>query len=171
MAPYNPKNECKLMILYLLKNISFPLNHESISNFFLDKYTTYIQFQEILAELTETKLIEEHKTKTSICYKATKDGLEALNSFINDISDNHKKEIDKYIKDNKIKLKEGSVILSNFTDGKANNYQISLQIAENPDEMFKILIDVPTVDVATTMCENWNVKAKNIYTYVIKQLL
>lgn len=171
MTPYNPKNECKLMILYLLKNVSFPLNHENIGNFFLDKYTTYIQFQEIIAELTDTKLIEEHKTKTSICYKATDDGLEALNSFINDIAENHKKEIDQYIIDNKIKLKEESIISSNFTDGEANNYQISLQIAENPDEKFKILIDVPTADVASTMCENWKVKAKNIYAYVIKQLL
>ena len=171
MSEYNPRNEIKLMILYLLNNVSFSLNHENLSNFFLDNYTTYITFQDILADLIDTKLVEEYKTKTSVFYKATKDGEEALKSFINDISSKHKDELNDYIKQNKFKLKEESIIKSNYSDGASNNYKIELEINENKDENFKIEIDVPTVDAAITMCENWKEKAKNIYTYVIKQLL
>ena len=105
MSTYNPKNEIKLMILYMLKNVSFSLNHENLSNFFLDKYTTFIIFQDILSDLVETKLIDEYKTKTSVFYKATIDGAEALDTFINDISPEHKKELDDYIKENKFKHK------------------------------------------------------------------
>ena len=171
MSTYNPKNEIKLMILYLLKNVSFSLNHENLSNFFLDKYTTFILFQDILADLVDTKLIEEYKTKTSVFYKATEDGAEALETFINDISDIHKKELDNYIKDNKFKLKEESMISANYSDNDKGSYLIDLQINENKEEMFKIQIDVPTADAAITMCENWKEKAKEIYTYIIKQLL
>lgn len=171
MSSYNPKNEIKLMILYLLRNVSFSLNHENLSNFFLDKYTTFILFQDILSDLVETKLIEEYKTKTSVFYKATLDGTEALDTFINDISEEHKKELDEYIKINKFKLKEESIISANYTDNNKDNFKITLEINENKDETFKIIMDVPTVDAATTMCENWKEKAKTIYTYIIKQLL
>ena len=171
MSTYNPRNEIKLMILYLLNNVSFSLNHENLSNFFLDNYTTFITFQGILADLVDTKLIEEYKTKTSIFYKATNDGVEALNSFINDISKSHKEELDNYIKENKFKLREKSQISANYTDGEHGNYKIDLQIKENQYEAFKIEMDVPTSDAAITMCENWHEKAKAIYTYIIKQLL
>lgn len=171
MSTYNPKNEIKLMILYLLNNVSFSLNHENLSNFFLDKYTSFISFQEILADLVDTKLIEEFKTKTSVFYKATDDGVEALMSFIDDISKEHQAELDEYIKENKFKLKEESIVKADYFDSSEGNYKISLEINENKDENFKIEIDVPTSDAAITMCENWKEKAKTIYTYVIKQLL
>lgn len=171
MSNSNPRNELKLMILYLLNSVSFSLNHENLSNFFIDNYTTYIGFQDLLADLIDTKLVEEFKTKTSVFYKPTNDGIEALNSFISDISKENKIEIDNYIKNNKLKLKEESIISADYTDGSKENYKIKLEINENKDETFKIEIDVPTVDAAITMCENWKEKAKAIYTYVIKELL
>lgn len=171
MSNSNPRNELKLMILYLLNSVSFSLNHENLSNFFIDNYTTYIGFQDLLADLIDTKLVEEFKTKTSVFYKPTNDGIEALNSFISDISEENKIEIDNYIKNNKLKLKEESIISADYTDGSKENYKIKLEINENKDETFKIEIDVPTVDAAITMCENWKEKAKAIYTYVIKELL
>ena len=171
MSNSNPRNELKLMILYLLNSVSFSLNHENLSNFFIDNYTTYISFQDLLADLIDTKLVEEYKTKTSVFYKATNDGIDALNSFINDITEEHKNEIDRYIKDNKFKLKEESLISADYTDGGKDNYKIKLEINENKDETFKIEIDVPTVDSDITMCENWKEKAKAIYTHVIKELL
>ncbi len=171
MSTYNPKNEIKLMILYMLSNVSFSLNHENLSNFFLDKYTSFIAFQEILADLVDTKLVDEYKTKTSIFYKATSDGIEALNSFIDDISAEHKAELDEYIKKNNFRLKEESIIKANYTDSSEGNYKVELEINENKDESFKLEISVPTLDAAITMCENFKDKAKNIYTYVIRQLL
>lgn len=171
MSNKNPRNELKLMILYLLNSVSFSLNHENLSNFFIDNYTTYISFQDLLADLIETKLVEEFKTKTSVFYKPTNDGIEALNSFISDITDENKNEIDAYIKNNRFKLKEESIISADYTDGGKDNYKVKLEINENKDETFKIEIDVPTVDAAVTMCENWKEKAKSIYTYVIKELL
>lgn len=171
MSTYNHKNECKLMILYLLKSLDFPLNHECLSNFFLDKYASYIVFQGILAELVDNKLIEEHKTKTSVFYNATNDGIEALNSFIDDVPKNYRDEMDKYIKDNKLKLKEESIIKADYTDSVNGNFKLNLEINDSEEGAFKLEIDVPSIEAASTMCENWKAKAKNIYSYVIKQLL
>lgn len=171
MTTFSPKNELKLMILYMLKSVSFQLNHENLSNFFLDKYTTYLKFQEIVAELVDNKLIEETKTKTSVFYTTTEDGNAALESFIGDIAPTHKKELDDYLKANKLRIKEESQISANYTDNSIGGFKIHLEYNENKDEVFKIEMDVPDEDAATTMCENWKMKAKAIYTHIIKQIL
>ena len=167
----NPKSECKLMILYLLRNLDFPLNIEGLSGFFLDKYATYISFQEMLSELIDTGLVSEMRTKTSVHYKATKDGIDTVDSFLMDIAPSHKKEIDDYIKENKIRIKESTSVIADWTEGKNDNFLVKLKIIDNNAEVININIEVPTIDVATTMCEKWKMKSKNIYSYFIKELL
>ena len=49
----------KLIILYMLQNVNFPLSNTQISDFILEKeYTNYFHLQEALSELQDTKLIE-----------------------------------------------------------------------------------------------------------------
>ena len=166
----NPKNECKLMILYLLRNLDFPLNHSGLSNFFLDKYASYILFQEMVSELIDTKLIEEIRTKTSVCYKATKDGIDTVDTFINEIDEAHKNEIDEYIKENKYRIKERTSVIADYTEGRNDSILVSLKIMEDNNEVINISLDVPSIDVARTICDKWKLKSKNIYQYFIKEL-
>ena len=50
----------KLIILYMLQNVNFPLSNTQISDFILEKeYTNYFHLQEALSELQDTKLIED----------------------------------------------------------------------------------------------------------------
>ena len=52
----------KLIILYMLQNVNFPLSNTQISDFILEKeYTNYFHLQEALSELQDTKLIEIEK--------------------------------------------------------------------------------------------------------------
>ena len=46
----------KLIILYMLQNVNFPLSNTQISDFILEKeYTNYFHLQEALSELQEYK--------------------------------------------------------------------------------------------------------------------
>ena len=48
----------KLIILYMLKKVDFPLTTSQISEFVLDKgYTSYFKLQEALSELAQSGLI------------------------------------------------------------------------------------------------------------------
>ena len=50
----------KLMILYLLYSVNYPLTNTQLSGFFLDnEYTTYFTLQECIPDLTEASLIEK----------------------------------------------------------------------------------------------------------------
>ena len=53
----------KLIILYMLSKVDFPLTNAQISDFILGKgYTTYFTLQKALSELTESGLIREETT-------------------------------------------------------------------------------------------------------------
>lgn len=53
-----PHTLYKLIILYMLKKVNFPLTNAQISNFVLDQgYTTYFTLQEIIHELLDSGLI------------------------------------------------------------------------------------------------------------------
>ena len=48
----------KLIILYMLKKVDFPLTNAQITDFMLDhEYTTYFTLQQALSELLESELI------------------------------------------------------------------------------------------------------------------
>uniref|UniRef100_UPI003FEF21EC DUF4364 family protein n=1 Tax=Lachnospira sp. TaxID=2049031 RepID=UPI003FEF21EC len=44
----------KLMVLYMLSKVNFPLSNSQIADFMLDKhYTTYFTLQEVLSSLAD----------------------------------------------------------------------------------------------------------------------
>ena len=53
----------KLIILYMLNEVDFPLTNSQISEFILDEgYTTYFKLQQALSELLESGFIREEST-------------------------------------------------------------------------------------------------------------
>ena len=62
----------KLMILYLLKKVDFPLATTQISDFILGmEYTHYFRLQEALSELREAGMIEAENTYRRTLYHLT----------------------------------------------------------------------------------------------------
>lgn len=54
-----PMTLYKLMNLYMLKQVNFPLTNAQLSNFFLEHdYTTYFTLQQALNELLDAGLIQ-----------------------------------------------------------------------------------------------------------------
>ena len=67
----------KLIILYMLNKVNFPLTNTQISNFILDKgYTTYFTIQHAINDLLESDLIEVRTYRNSSQYHITKSGRE-----------------------------------------------------------------------------------------------
>ena len=54
----------KLIVLYMLDKVDFPLTTSQISEFILEKeYTTYFKLQETLAEMEHSGLLREMTTQ------------------------------------------------------------------------------------------------------------
>ena len=60
----------KLMILYMLSKVNFPLSNTQISEFMLDKqYTNYFTLQEVLNSLADDGFIQILTNKNTTQYK------------------------------------------------------------------------------------------------------
>ena len=72
----------KLMNLYMLKHVNFPLTNAQLSNFFLEwDYTTYFTLQQALNELLDSGLIKMETLHNSTLYEITREGEETLEFF------------------------------------------------------------------------------------------
>ena len=62
----------KLIVLYMLEKLDFPLTNGQISEFILDKgYTTYFTLQQALSEMVESNLIREEFVHNRTLYHLT----------------------------------------------------------------------------------------------------
>ena len=59
----------KLIILYMLNKVDFPLTNSQISEFILDEgYTTYFNLQQAISELIDSGFIREESTHSRTFY-------------------------------------------------------------------------------------------------------
>lgn len=101
-----PKTLYKLMILYMLKQVKFPLINSNISDFFVSKeYATYFVVQEALSELLESNLISVENINNTSRYEMTKEGKEALSFFENQITPPIITDINEFIQTNKFRMR------------------------------------------------------------------
>ena len=92
----------KLIVLYMLDRVDFPLTTSQISEFILDKgYTTYFRLQSALAELTDSGLLKIELTHNRTLYNLTEEGAATINYFRNKISPEIRQEIDNFINEKK----------------------------------------------------------------------
>ena len=72
----------KLIVLYMLDKVDFPLTTSQISEFILDKgYTTYFRLQETLSELTDSELLKIETTHNRTLYRLTETGADTIHFF------------------------------------------------------------------------------------------
>lgn len=65
----------KLIVLYMLEKVDFPLTNGQISEFVLDKgYTTYFKLQQTLSEMVDARFIREETTHNRTLYHLTEEG-------------------------------------------------------------------------------------------------
>ena len=95
----------KLIILYMLKKVEFPLTNSQISAFILEEqYTDYFTLQETLSDMVESHLLETQTIRNSTHYSLTDLGKETLEYFGHEISNGIREDVKKYLKKHKIQI-------------------------------------------------------------------
>ena len=91
----------KLMVLYMLSKVNFPLSNSQIADFMLDKqYTTYFTLQEVLSSLADDGFVNVLTYRSSTQYRLTSSGKDTISFFSNKISNAIREEIDVYLIEN-----------------------------------------------------------------------
>lgn len=167
-----PTTLYKLMTLYMLNKVNFPLTDAQISDFFLNKeYTNYFAFRQMISELIESKLITCETIRNASYYKITDEGIETIDLFTSKIPVAIIDDIDIFILDNKYKLRNEVGTLSDYYKSTNQDYVVNCQIKEGPNTLIDINISVPSEDVAENMCNNWRSASQELYEVIMKTLM
>ena len=162
----------KLIVLYMLDKVDFPLTTSQISEFILDKgYTTYFRLQETLSELTDSELLKIETTHNRTLYRLTETGADTFHFFSNKISPEIRTEIDDFLKEKQYDLKEEVAVKSDYYLKTDHQFEVQCQIVENGSSLIDMRITVPTEKEAKAIVNNWNLKNQEIYASLLSQLL
>lgn len=162
----------KLIILSMLDRVDFPLTNAQISDFILTKeYTNYFTLQQVLSELTETALAEEHTVRNSTYYQMTEKGKETLDFFGHMVSAAIQEDITKYFKENAIALREEMSVRADYFENNHEEYSVRLCVMEKDSALIDLTLSVPTERQANSICDNWKKKNQKLYAYLMQELL
>lgn len=167
-----PMTLYKLMNLYMLHQVNFPLTNAQLSNFFLDReYTTYFTLQQALNELLDAGLVKKETMRNSSRYEITKEGEETLDFFGKNISPAIVSDMDEYLKQNRFRMRNEVGLISDFYKSTNQDYIVHCEVREGKAVLVNLDISVPDKEQAEIMCNHWKDRSQEIYAYVMKSLM
>ena len=167
-----PNTIYKLIILYMLEQLDFPLNNTKISNFFLDKdYTTYFTVQQVVNDLLESELITYETTHSNTQYRITASGKETLHFFEDKISEAIRKDVADYFSANQIELKQDADILADYYKTTNQDYAVHCQLKQHNHPVIDFTLTVKNTEMAEAVCENWKKQSEEVYAYLMDLLV
>lgn len=167
-----PMTLYKLMNLYMLHQVNFPLTNAQLSNFFLDReYTTYFTLQQALNELLDAGLVKKETMRNSSRYEITKEGEETLEFFGKNISPAIVSDMDEYLKQNRFRMRNEVGLISDFYKSTNQDYIVHCEVREGKAVLVNLDISVPDKEQAEIMYNHWKDRSQEIYAYVMKSLM
>lgn len=167
-----PMTLYKLMNLYMLKQVNFPLTNAQLTNFFTEhEYTTYFTLQQALNELEDAGLVRKEPSHNSTRYELTREGEETLNFFGKNISPAIISDMDQYLKNNKFRLRDEVGTCADYYKATSQDYIVHCEVREGKTVLIRLDLALPDKEQAEAMCSNWKEKSQEIYSFAMKTLL
>lgn len=162
----------KLMILFILSRVNFPLTNAQLTAFILEKeYTNYFNIQRAISELIDDAYISANTIRNSSLYRITEIGMETLLFFDNTISPGIKEDIKTYLQKNKYELQEELSTPADFSRVKKGEFSAHMSVIERESPIIDLTLFVTTEEEASRLCINWREKSSEVYAYLMSLLL
>lgn len=167
----DPLTLYKLIILYMLDRVSFPLTKAQVGDFILEKeYTNFITLQQAISELTDAELVTSKSIRNRTHLELTKEGKQTLDFFENRINPSIKEDVNNYFKENEFELRNEVSVYSNYYKSTTGEYETALVIKEKEIELVNVKLSVPTEEIAISICDKWEGASQDIYNYLVTKL-
>lgn len=167
----DPLTLYKLIVLYMLDRVNFPLTKAQVFDYILDKeYTTFMPLQQAISELTDAEMVRAKSLRNRTHLEITDEGRETLGFFENRISTQIKDDIDAYFKENCFELKNEVSVISNYYKSTSGEYEANLIIKEKKINLINLTLSVPTEDLAASICDKWEGASQDIYSAIVDKL-
>ncbi len=161
-----------IMILYMLDKVEYPLTGTQITNFIIENdYTNYFVVQETIANLRESELVIAESTHNNTRYRLSDEGRETLGFFSDKISKEIRSEIDDYLNENNIKLKQETSVFADYMKSSGNGWLARCQIKNLDETILDLTLNVKTAEQAKAICANWKSENGEVYEALMDLLL
>lgn len=161
----------KLIVLYMLDRVAFPLTKAQVGDFILEKeYTNFLTLQQAIADLIDTKLVDARSIRNRTHLVITPEGQETLRYFENRISDAIKDEINVFFRENELELRNEVSIVADYYKSTSGEFEAELLAKDKGIDLVSIRLSVPTEEMAASVCDNWQKKNQEIYQYLTREL-
>ncbi len=162
----------KLIILYMLEQVDFPLTTAQVSEFILEQgYTNYLTLQQALSELTEAGLIDAQTVRNRTRLTNTAEGSETLQFFGNRISDAIRDDIAKYFDANEVALRSEVNVHADYYKSTSGEYEVRMVARDKDSLLIDLTLSVPDEGMAQQMCDKWQKQNQELYQYLMEKLL
>lgn len=161
----------KLIVLYMLDRVSCPLTKAQVGDFIQEKdYTNFFTIQQVISELIDTNLITAKSIRNRTHLAITDEGRETLHYFENRISDAIKSDVSSYFSEKEMDIRNEVAVQGDYYKSTSGEFEAHLLAKERSITMVDITLSVPTEDMASAICDNWQKKNQAIYQYLVSQL-
>ncbi len=168
----DPLTLTKLIVLYMLSQVEFPLTRAQVFDYILEKeYTNFFTLQQAVFELIDTGLVDSKTTDSTTILSINNAGEDTLRYFKGRLSDGIKSDITSYCKTNEIKLHNEMSIQADYYRISSGEYVAQLTASEKGSELVHIKLTMPSEDAAISICDNWKKNNQTIYAYLIENLM
>lgn len=151
----------KLIVLYMLNRVNFPMTTAQVSDFILEReYTNFLTLQQVISELNEAGMISSETIRNRTHLSVTKEGRETLHFFQNRISDAIKQEINTYFRENEFALRNEVSVLGDYYKSTSGEYEAHLVAKDRGIRLVDITLSVPDESTAASICDNWQKRTR-----------
>ena len=92
------------------------------------------------------------------------------NFLENVISDAIKNDINSYFRENELSLRNEVSVLGDYYKSTSGEYEAHLVAKDRGNKLVDITLSVPSEEIASAICDNWQKKNQEIYMYLTKEL-
>ena len=167
----DPLTLYKLIVLYILDRVNFKMTRSQLSGFILEKeYTNFMTLQQVFSDLQEAELIKADTLMNRTYFSITEEGQKTLSYFGNRIGEAIIEEIDGFLAEKNLELKNESSVTAKYYKATGGGYEVELIAKEKEVELVNIRLSVPAEEVAEEVCDNWYKKNGEVYRYLVGEL-
>lgn len=166
-----PAIQLKLIILYMLDRVPFPLTKAQIFDFVLmHDYTDYLTLQQIMAELMDADMVLARSMRNRTHLSLTEEGKQTLDMFRKRLSDDTIAQIDSFLSSNELELRNEVSIQAEYYKATSGEFEAHMAAVERGIAIVDLKMSVPDVETAASICDNWEKNNKEIYQMLVEKL-
>lgn len=162
----------KLILLYMLDKVSFPLSNAQLSEFILEReYTDYFTVQTALSELVDADFLRIKAVRNMSLYLITDEGRKTLSYFVKKIPPAIREDIDHFLAEHSYELRNEISTPADYYRTDSGEYAARCRVLERDSVLIDLTLAVPVKEQAEAICNHWRDKSQGLYAAIMKALL